>query len=122
MNYNCTIVSVNGAQLPIFWFESTDAHGFGDFLGRQHFLALDDGRNSCSYDSPNMGHSDNLPANLLNDTGYFYPLLEALGKQNEEKIIVGWGGGAYNGLRHCIENPRSIKAFVTLDTAPDGIE
>lgn len=36
--------------------------------------------------------------------------------------MVGWGGGAYNALRHINENPSSIRAFVTLDTSPDGIE
>lgn len=122
VNYHCTTVPSNGSLYPTFWFESTEAHGIGDFLGLQHYLAIDHGRNSCSYDPPNWGHSDNLPASLSNMTGYFYPLIEALGKQNEEKIMVGWGGGAYNALRHINENPSSIRAFVTLDSSPDGIE
>lgn len=122
VNYYCTTVVSNGSLYPTFWFESTESHGIGDFLGIQHCLAIDHSRNSCSYDPQNWGHSENLPINLSNMTGYFYPSIEALGKQNEKKIMVGWGGGAYNALRHINESLSSIRAFVTLDTSPDGIE
>lgn len=122
LNYNCTAVPSNGTFLPTFWFEGSEAHGIVDFLGLQHFLAVDHGRNSCAFDPPNFGWSENLVSSLQDSYSYFNPLLEALNKQNEERIIVGWGDGAHGGLVHAKENPRTTKAFVTLDASPDGIE
>lgn len=122
INYNCTTVPTNGTLLPTVWFEGSEAHGIVDFIGLQQSLAVTHGRNSCSFDPPNFGWSDNLLSTLKNNYSYFVPLLTALNKQNEDKIIVGWGGGARSGLVHAIENANTTKAFVFLDTAPDGIE
>ena len=122
LNYNCTIVPSNGTSLPTFWFEASDAHGIVDFLGVQHFLATIHGRNSCSYDPPNFGWSQNLLSSLPDTYSYFNPLLKTIDRQEEDKIIVGWGDGAHIGLVHVNDNPRTTKAFVMLDAAPDGIE
>lgn len=122
LNYNCTTVPSNGTLLPTFWFEGSEAHGIVDFLGLQHFLAVEHGRNSCSYDPPNFGWSENLISSLQDEYSYFNPLLKALDKTNEERIIVGWGDGAHTGLVHANENPSATKAFVLFDAAPDGIE
>lgn len=122
LNYNCTTVPSNGTLLPTFWLEGSEAHGVVDFLGLQHFLAVSHGRNSCSFDPPNFGWSENLVSSLHNHYSYFNPLLEALGKQNEERIIVGWGDGAHIGLVQSNENPSATKALVLFDASPDGIE
>ncbi|MCJ1466842.1 hypothetical protein MMC07_005463 [Pseudocyphellaria aurata] len=122
LNYNCTVVPSNGTLLPTFWFEGSEAHGIVDFLGLQHFLAVDHGRNSCSYDPPSFGWSENLVSNLEDYYSYFSPLLEALDKQNEERVIVGWGDGGHVGLVHVNERPSATKAFVMFDLSPDGIE
>lgn len=122
LNYNCTAVPSNGTLLSTFWLEGSEAHGIVDFLGLQHSLAVDHGRNSCSFDPPNFGWSENLVSSLPNHYSYFNPLLEALDKQNEERIIVGWGDGAHIGLVQANENPSSTKAFVLFDASPDGIE
>ena len=122
VNYNCTTVPFNGTFLPTIWFEASAAHGIVDFLGLQESLAVSHGRNSCSYDPPNFGWSDRLPSNLPNYLTYFRPLLDAIHKQDEAKIIVGWGGGGYNALKHAIEDTVTTKALVLLDTSPDGIE
>jgi len=121
INYNCTsVLSYN--SLPTIWLEADAAHGVVDFLGLQTSLAVDHGRNSCSYDPPNFGWSDPLPANLKNFFDYFNPLLVALQRQDEEKIIAGWGGGAKNALTHAIENENTTKSLVIMDASPDGIE
>lgn len=122
LNYNCTAVPSNGTFLPTFWLEGSEAHGIVDFLGLQHFLAVNHGRNSCSFDPPNFGWSENLVSSLQDSYSYFNPLLEALDKQKEERIMVGWGDGAHSGLVHANENPSTTKAFVILDASPDGIE
>lgn len=83
---------------------------------------MDHGRNSCSYDPPNFGWSDPLPADLLNFYDYFTPLLVALDRQNEQMVIAGWGAGAENALIHAIENRNTTKSLVILDASPDGIE
>jgi pimeloyl-ACP methyl ester carboxylesterase len=122
INYNCTSVQSLNSSLPTIWLESSAAHGIVDFLGLQTSLALDHGRNSCSYDPPNFGWSDPLPVNLINYFGYFNPLLIALNRQDEEMAIVGWGGGAENALMHAIENKDTTKSLVIMDASPDGIE
>lgn len=122
LSYNCTAVPSNGTLLPTIWFEGSEAHGIVDFLGLQHFLAVDHGRNSCSFDPPNFGWSENLVSNLQNHYSYFNALLKALDKQNEERVIVGWGDGGHTGLVHVNENPNATKAFVLFDASPDGIE
>lgn len=122
VNYNCTSVPASNNSLPTIWFEADAAHGIVDFLGLQTVLALDHGRNSCSYDPPSFGWSDPLPAKLLNFFAYFSPLLSALQRQDEEMVIVGWGGGAEPALMHAIENEGTTKSLVMMDASPDGIE
>jgi pimeloyl-ACP methyl ester carboxylesterase len=107
---------------PTIWLESDAAHGIVDFIGLQTVLAEYHGRNSCSYDPPNFGWSDRLPSDLEDYFGYFYPLLKAIGKENEEIVLVGWGGGAENALMHTIDNPNTTRALVLMDASPDGIE
>lgn len=111
----------NSSQ-PTIWLEADIAHGIVDFLGLQTALAIDHGRNSCSYDPPNFGWSDRLPSDLEDFFGYFNPLLKAIGKENEEIVLVGWGDGAINALMHTIENSKTTKALVILDASPDGIQ
>lgn len=53
---------------------------------------------------------------------YFSPLLAALGREDEDMVLVGWGGGTENALRDAIVHPNTTKALVVLDTSPDGIE
>lgn len=113
--------SSNPSQ-PTIWFEADAAHGVVDFLGVQTYLAIDYGRNSCSYDPPNFGWSDRLPSDHVDFFDYFNPLLKALGRENEEMVIAGWGGGAENALMHAIENNGTTKSLVILDASPDGIE
>jgi pimeloyl-ACP methyl ester carboxylesterase len=122
INYNCTSTLSSNSSLPTIWLEADAAHGIVDFLGLQISLALDHGRNSCSYDPPNFGWSDPLPANLKNFFDYFSPLLVALQRQEEEKVIAGWGGGAENALMHAIENENTTQSLVIMDASPDGIE
>lgn len=122
LNYNCTSVPSSNSSLPTIWLEADAAHGIVDFLGLQTSLALDHGRNSCSYDPPNFGWSDPLPASLLNYFDYFNPLLAALHREDEEIVIAGWGGGAENALMHAIENRNITNSLVIIDASPDGIE
>lgn len=122
VNYNCTTVPSNGTFLPTIWLESSDAHGVVDFLGVQQAFAVRHGRNSCSYDPPNFGWSDNLPSDLSNTDGYFKPLLKALNKEDEAKVIIGKEDGGHRGLIHANEDPETTKAFVMLNVFPDGIE
>lgn len=110
------------SSLPTIWFEADAAHGIVDFLGLQTSLALDHGRNSCSYDPPNFGWSDPLPSNSANFFDYFNPLLIALQRHNEEIVIVGWGAGAENALIHAIEKRNTTKSLVLMDASPEGIE
>lgn len=120
VNYNCTSIHASNSQ-PTIWFEGDAAHGVVDFLGIQTDLAVTYGRNSCSYDPPNFGWSDRLPSHLINFFDYFTPLLQSLGREHEDIVLVGWGAGTENALMHAIEN-NSTKALVILDTSPDGIE
>lgn len=122
VNYNCTTVPSNGNLLPTIWLEGSEAHGIVDFLGLQHSLAADHGRNSCSYDPANFGWSGNLYSSLRDDYNYFSSLLRALDKHNEEIVLIGWGDGAKYSLIHANENPNTTKALVILDASPDGIE
>ena len=122
INYNCTSVAPSNSSLPTIWLESSAVHGIVDFLGLQTALAEYHGRNSCSYDPPNFGWSDRLPSDIEDYLGYFNPLLKAVGKENEDIVLVGWGDGAKNALAHTIENPNTTKALVIMDASPDGIE
>jgi pimeloyl-ACP methyl ester carboxylesterase len=45
-----------------------------------------------------------------------------LNRQDEEKVIIGWGEGGYRGLLHANEDPETTKALVLLHVYPDGIE
>jgi pimeloyl-ACP methyl ester carboxylesterase len=122
INYNCTSANASGPSQPTIWFEADAAHGIVDFLGMQTYLALDHGRNSCSYDPPNFGWSDRLPSSLDNFFDYFNPLLKVLGRDQEDIALVGWGSGAINALMHAIENQNTTKSLAILDASPDGIE
>lgn len=122
INYNCTLVPLSNSLFPTIWFESSAAHGVVNFLGLQTSLALKHSRNSCSYDPPNFGWSSRLPADSVNYFDCFNSLLRALGRQNEEIVLVGWGGGAQNALVHAIKNNNITKSAVLLDSAPDGLE
>jgi pimeloyl-ACP methyl ester carboxylesterase len=122
INYNCTSVRSSNSSLPTLWLEADAAHGIVDFLGIQTSLAMVHGRNSCSYDPPSFGWSDPLPADLAHFFDYFNPLLDAIGRRDEEMVLVGWGAGAENALMHAIENANTTKSLVILDASPDGIE
>ena len=115
-------MGTSSSSQPTIWLEADAAHGIVDFLGLQTILAIDHGRNSCSYDPPNFGWSDRLPSDVENYFDYFNPLLKAIGRENEEIVLVGWGGGAENALLHSIQNNESTKALVIMDASPDGIE
>lgn len=115
--------SVNSSTLPTFWFEADGAHGITDFLGMQSILADVHGRNSCSYDAPSFGFSSRLPSSESVDlTTVFNPLLTAIQRKDEPKILIGWGGGGENVLRHAIQNPETTEGVVLLDVSPTGIE
>ena len=124
ISYYCTKVSSsNSTVLPTIWFEADAAHGTTDFLGVQTALAEQYGRNSCSYDPPNFGWSGRWPSSESTDlTTVFEPLLRSIQRDDEVKVLAGWGAGGENVLRHAIQNPNSVKAVVLLDTAPTGIE
>ncbi|KAH0364832.1 hypothetical protein KCU65_g6485, partial [Aureobasidium melanogenum] len=120
VNHFCT--SVETPVGPTIWFEADAAHGVLDFIGVQKILAQDYNRTSCSYDPPNFGWSDNLPSSLDDFYSYFTPLLRALGKQDESRVLVGWGDGAHNALMHARENVNVTRSLVLMDSSPDGIE
>ncbi|KAF3039798.1 hypothetical protein E8E12_009374 [Didymella heteroderae] len=124
INHYCTVVpSVNASTLPTFWFEADAAHGVTDFLGVQSILAEVHGRNSCSYDPPNFGFSSRLPSSEPLDLNVvFNPLVAALERTDERKILVGWGAGGENVLRHATQNPETTEGVVLLDVSPNGIE
>ncbi|KAF2630419.1 hypothetical protein BU25DRAFT_484495 [Macroventuria anomochaeta] len=124
INYYCTTVPpTNSSSLSTIWFESDGAHGITDFIGVQTILADLHGRNSCSYDSPNFGFSSRLPSSEPTDlTTVFNPLVHAIQRENETKILVGWGGGGENVLRHAKQNPSTTRGVVLLDVSPNGIE
>lgn len=120
VNHFCT--SVEDPFGPTIWFEADAAHGVLDFIGVQTILAEDYNRASCSYDPPNFGWSDDLPSSLDDFYCYFTPLLRALGKQDEPRVLVGWGDGAHNALMHALENVDFTRSLVLMDSSPDGIE
>ena len=123
VSYFCTSVpSANDTALPTFWFESSQAHGVVDFLGVQTALADTHQRNSCSYDPANFGWSGRLPASETDFYTGFAPLVENIGRRDEEKIFVGWEGGIEPALRHIRSAPQGVKALVLFDPAPEGIE
>jgi pimeloyl-ACP methyl ester carboxylesterase len=123
INVNCTSVpSSNGTSSPTIWIESSAAHGIVDFLGLAQHLTYTHSRNFCSYDPPNFGWSERLHSDYKNYYDYFFPMLEALGRGNEDIALVGWGGGVDNVVRHAIERPDIVKGLVLLDAAPAGIE
>lgn len=113
----------NSSSQPTLWFEADGAHGVTDFIGVQTILAEAHGRNSCSYDSPNFGFSSRLPSSESTDlTTVFEPLIHSIHRENESKILVGWGGGGENVLRHAKESPGTTHGVVLLDVSPTGIE
>jgi hypothetical protein len=123
VNYYCTSVSgVNGIEKPTFWFDSSIAHGVVDFLGVQTALAEVYGRNSCSYDPPNFGWSSNLPAYETDFYVGYEPLLAKIGREDEEKVLVGWAGGITPIMRQAIKSPATTRGLVLLEPAPYGIE
>ena len=91
----------------------------------QHHLATAHNLSSCSYDPPNYGWSDTLPATTLaNDTDYLPALLHALGPQErgQRRVLVGWGGGLELAVRHAVADPGATAAVVDMEGGPDGIE
>lgn len=89
----------------------------------QTVLAEAHGRNSCSYDSPNFGWSSSLPSSEPTDlTTIFNPLIDAIDRKDEPKILAGWGAGGENVLRHASQNPDITRGVVLLDVSPTGIE
>lgn len=125
ISYNCTHPANTNTTAPTIWFESTPAHGVLDFLGVQHHLATAHNLSSCSYDPPNYGWSDALPATTLaNDTDYLPALLRALGPQErgQRRVLVGWGGGLELAVRHAVADPGATAAVVDVEGGPDGIE
>ena len=122
VNYYCTGNPSSSSQNPTLWFEGSAAHGTVDFLGIQTILHDNYGRSSCSYDPPNFGWSERLPSSVSNYYDYFTPLLQATGRLQEPRVLVGWGGGGNNVLMHAQEHPNTTTAIVLLDVSPDGIE
>jgi len=123
VNYFCTSVPASlGISLPTFWFESSPAHGVVDFLGVQTALAETHARNSCSYDPANFGWSARLPASETDFYTGFLPLLQAIDREHEEKIFVGWEGGIAPALNHIISAPQGVRALILFDPSPEGIE
>jgi pimeloyl-ACP methyl ester carboxylesterase len=124
INHFCTTVpSRNASMLPTFWFEADAAHGVTDFLGVQSTLANAHGRNSCAYDPPNFGFSARLPSSeSLDLTAIYSPLVAALGRTHEPKILVGWGAGGESVLRHAFQDSDTVEGVVLLDVSPNGIE
>ena len=125
ISYNCTHPANTNTTAPTIWFESTPGHGVLDFLGVQHHLATAHNLSSCSYDPPNYGWSDALPATTLaNDTDYLPALLRALGLQErgQRRVLVGWGGGLELAVRHAVVDPGATAAVVDVEGGPDGIE
>lgn len=91
----------------------------------QHYLATAHNLSSCSYDPPNYGWSDALPATVLaNDADYLPALLRALGPQarGQRRVLVGWGGGLELAVRHAVVDPGATAAVVDVEGGPDGIE
>jgi hypothetical protein len=91
-------------------------------LGVQTYLSINHGRQSCSYDHVNFGWSERAPKDFTNSSIYWQSMLEALSRQNEPYIGIGWGGGGEDVLSHAIESPSTTKGVIFVDTSPDGIE
>lgn len=123
INYRCfpAARTANSSQ-PTIWFQADSAHGVVDFLGVQTALSSTYGIPSCSYDPPNFGWSSRLRSDLPYTTDYFEPLLEALNRTEEKRILAGWGDGLRNSLKQAISAPNVTEALLVLDAAPDGIE
>ncbi|KAF2437068.1 hypothetical protein EJ08DRAFT_674148 [Tothia fuscella] len=123
INYYCNDMSLlNPRKRPTIWFEGTAQHGIVDFLGIQHYLALNHGFASCSYDPPNFGRTWALPVSLQDHDAYLPALVKALGKKNEKRVHVGWDGGLKYSLDHAISDPEHTVAVIDIDASPSGIE
>jgi hypothetical protein len=123
VNYYCNAMSViDPDSKPTIWFETSASHGIVDFLGVQHYLALKHNFSSCSYDPPNFGWSSRLPAKLKDHNLYLPALVEALGKQNENRVYVGWNGGLNLAIEHASNDPEHTTAVIDLDDVPIEIE
>lgn len=121
-NYNCTVPASHNATMPTIWFEADASHGIVDFLGLQAYLATQHSIPSCSYDPPNFGWSDPLPAWYTNWDTYLPALLTAIGQENQTRIYAGWGAGLESSLKHAIADQAHAVAVIDLDASPDGIE
>ncbi|KAJ3357072.1 hypothetical protein GGF32_001194 [Allomyces javanicus] len=107
-------------QQPVFWFDSSDAHGVVDFLGVQYYLATVHNRRSCIYDRPSFGWSDFYYANQAADS--WYPqLVDATGEKTP-MIMVGWGGGGYDVVKFQQQNPSKVAGVTFLEVSADDIE
>jgi len=49
-------------------------------------------------------------------------LLEATGRQSEDKVLVGWAAGVNSAWAHAVARPQTVKGLVLLDAGPEGIE
>jgi hypothetical protein len=123
VNHYCNAMSViDPHSKPTIWFETSASHGIVDFLGVQHYLALKHNFSSCSYDPPNFGWSSRLPAKLKDHKLYLPARVEALGKQNESRVHVGWSGGLNLAIEHACNDPEHTTAVIDLDDVPIEIE
>lgn len=123
VNYYCNDASlIDPRAKPTIWFESTSAHGVLDFLGLQHFLAVNHNYSSCSYDPPNYGRSGPLAEELKYHDLYFPALLKELGKEDEQRVHTGWNGGLRYAIKAAIQDPKRTNAVIDLDATPEGIE
>lgn len=122
LNYNCTVSISHNISRPTIWFEADAAHGIVDFLGLQTYLVSQHNISSCSYDPPNFGWSDPLPAWYTDWNTYLPSLLTAIGQENQSRIYAGWGAGLEISLKHAIADQSHALAVIDLDASPDGIE
>jgi hypothetical protein len=123
INYYCNAMSVlDSLSKPTIWFESTASHGIVDFLGLQHYLAVDYNFSSCSYDPPNFGWSSRLPAGLKDHSIYLPALIKVLGKHEEQRIHIGWGGGLSYAINHAADDPTHVSAIIDLDAVSPDVE
>jgi pimeloyl-ACP methyl ester carboxylesterase len=63
-----------------------------------------------------------MPASESDFDAAFLPLLDAIGRHHDNRILVGWGGGAEPAMKTALEEPGVTKGLVLLDVYPDGIE
>jgi len=127
INYLCvspsnSANSTNDRDIPTIWFETSLSHGIVDMIGLQEILSSTHGLESCSYDPPSFGWSSPLPSSESDFDSAFLPLLDSIGRRHDDRIVIGWGGGAELAMKRALEEPDVTKGVVLLDVYPDGIE